>query len=293
MSVFLTRKAQIKTHVFVICPNNSGSTLMANLLRLSDNCWSLEREGQHSFGYHGPVAGKMLRAIDAVDRVDIRMEPLSWAALPESARRIKQPERYDWEQNRKAWYMTATSPNPETANVFVDKTPSYVLIADQLAKVFEDFRPIFMVRNPYAAVQGIARRESNRKYLNDKSVNLTEWGARHIAACLEQQRQNIDAFGDRGLFVTYEELCDDPHAVGQRLREFVPELGELDMRAETQIKERAPAVPVNMNQPQIEALTEAQIDTISSVFDAHTDLLDHFGYPLIGRDVVTEEGSLP
>ena len=45
----------IAAHLFVVCPNNSGSSFLASALAACRAVWSLPREGQGIPGYAGPV----------------------------------------------------------------------------------------------------------------------------------------------------------------------------------------------------------------------------------------------
>ena len=49
MSRLENMKSKIKTHLFIISPNNSGSTFLKNALAASEHTWNLKKEGQHTF----------------------------------------------------------------------------------------------------------------------------------------------------------------------------------------------------------------------------------------------------
>ena len=44
----------VDTHLFVICPNNSGSTFLQKALATSRRTWNLPDEGRKALGYAGP-----------------------------------------------------------------------------------------------------------------------------------------------------------------------------------------------------------------------------------------------
>ena len=53
----------LDAHLFVICPNNSGSTFLAGALEACRAAWRLPREGQRMHGCAGPLCpgGRMAR----------------------------------------------------------------------------------------------------------------------------------------------------------------------------------------------------------------------------------------
>ena len=116
-------EALVDTHLFVLCPNNSGSTFLKNVLRSSKHTWNLAREGQRTYGYVGPRGRDSNRQ-------------LMWAGRPQWATDFADPANFDWDISRRAWYAQAVSTSP-TASVMVEKTPPFLLIPDQLQAAFE------------------------------------------------------------------------------------------------------------------------------------------------------------
>ena len=143
----------IKTHLFVICPNNSGSTFLKEVLATCRSTWNLEREGQAMLGYPGPVPDHRVALI--------------WASTHALRQRFTDTNAYDWSRARRAWYFQAYARDPE-ASVFVTKSPPHLLLVGELARHFANPKFLFMVRNPYAVCQGICRYMRRR-------VRLPEW----------------------------------------------------------------------------------------------------------------------
>ena len=88
----------IDTHLFVLCPNNSGGTFVKNALACSLHTWNLQREGQHTHGYVGPELRDSGRQ-------------LVWAA---ESRWIDDYRwsLFDWERTMRSWYAQAVSRSP-------------------------------------------------------------------------------------------------------------------------------------------------------------------------------------
>src|SRR5882672_5573280 len=104
-------EALVTTHLFVICPNNSGSTFLKNALATCRRTWNLVREGQHTFGFAGPSS--------MGERAHKR-----WASEQHWIDRFTNPDNYNWPASRRAWYFQAFGTDP-LASVFVEKSPPF------------------------------------------------------------------------------------------------------------------------------------------------------------------------
>ena len=278
----------IAAHLFVVCPNNSGSTFLASALAACRAVWSLPREGQEIPGYAGPVTTR-------------DSELAIWAAGPRGIGLFTDPDRHDWARTRKAWYFFARAHDPG-ASVFVAKSSQHVFQVDQLARHFRNPRFLFMVRNPYAVCEGICRNFRRRfggRHLPRAAGrrSLEEWAALHVVNCLARQRRNVEACGacppspigacprapsgSRGVFFTYEAMCAEPERVAREIRSLAPELADLDLRRRLPVKGRYDEVLTDMNARQIARLDAGQIAAFNQVFHEHRDALDYFGYELL------------
>lgn len=255
----------IDAHLFIICPNNSGSTFLKKALATSSSTWNLVREGQHTFGFAGPST------------IDRRLHR-HWACDDRSISVFTDPGAYDWARTRQAWYFQAYSKNPD-ANIFVEKSPPFVLVVDQLARQFREPRFIFMVRDPYAMVEGLLRKSGppgSRRLPNGARFQIA---ANHVMNCLRYQKRNIESSGSRGVFFSYETMCDQPRQAEELIRALVPELADVNLRQRIEVWEYDEELR-NMNAQQIARLTEKDLREINDVFAAHQDLLDYFHYRL-------------
>lgn len=268
----------VKTHLFVVCPNNSGSTFLVKALETCRAVWHLPREGQWIRGFAGP-ASQQLHGPDGVPY------NLLWASEDRLIRHFADPRNYDWPRNRKVWYFHARGHTPD-ASVFVTKSPPHLLLTAQLVRHFPNTRFLFMVRNPYAVCEGICRRYRTRlraRYLRrfvGRGRSLEATAATHVANCLAWQRRNIEAHGDRGLFFTYETMCADPAGVAQRIRALVPELDDLNLSRRLVAKEYDEMLN-DMNPRQLARLDAGQIAAFNRIFRAHPGIFDYYGYDIM------------
>lgn len=251
----------VKTNLFLICPNNSGSTFLKGLFAHSQNTWNLKREGQHMAGFQGvSTSGIGAELLWATDK---------W--LPY----FTDESAYDWPKTKKAWYFTATALSPN-ASVFFTKSPPAIVWVEQLKNNFANSKFIFMVRNPYAVVEGIARRKRNT-FPRRELINMA---ATHIMKCFELQIKNIE--NNQGeLFFTYEEMCASPDKIATQLMAFVPELNDLNMDASVAVKGNYYEPLRNMNDQQIQRLSQEDLNDINQVFDRYLQYLQYFGYQKI------------
>ena len=150
---------RIETHLFVVCPNNSGSSFLTAALETCRAAWRLPREGQMIRGSPGRPPGSPRGANGgspaccgfraALDRPLLRPAPLRLAAHAQgvAAPVVTAVSEPDWPRTRRAWYWYARAHHPH-ASVFVTKSTHHVLHVEQLVRHFRNARFAFMVRNP-------------------------------------------------------------------------------------------------------------------------------------------------
>lgn len=256
----------IKTHLFVICANNSGTTFLRNALATSRHTWNLVREGQHTFGFAGPSSIGM----QAHKR---------WASENHWIETFANPKNYDWGTIKKAWYFQAFSKD-QNACVFIEKSPPFLLIVDQLINNFPNAKFLFMVRNPYAVVEGIRRKSPPQKWGNVSLEKKITVAADHVINCLKFQKQNLKKWGHHGVFFSYEQMCAEPEKVETQIKNLVPEIDDLVLKQRIKVKEYNEELR-NMNDQQIKRLTADDKAQINRVFLREKELLEFFNYSII------------
>ncbi|MEP5151419.1 sulfotransferase [Planktotalea sp.] len=253
----------VTRHLFLLCPNNSGSTFLSKALGTSPDVWHLPREGQHALGFSGPITQ--------------HENGLIWASTQTSLDQISNPKAFNWHQNKKAWYFQARAHSTD-AKVFFTKAPPFLAYADLLKQHFSSTRFLIMVRNPYAMIEAILRRRG--QFIKDLDV-LLPIAVRHTIACLEMQRANQSKFTGISTFFTYEEMCRTPDLVEQKIKKLVPEIKTLQLNQRLSVKQQYNERLRDMNAQQIDRLAPQQISHISQMLEPHTSLLSHFGYELL------------
>jgi len=252
----------VGTHLFVLSPNNCGSTFVKNALALSRHTWNLRHEGQHAYGFAGPTPGAAHRA-------------LIWAADPHWAQTYATPGNFNWDVTRRAWYAQSFANNAH-ASVFVEKSPPFVLLADQLRSNFKQPRFVLLTRDPYAMYEGIIRRRLAHPPKDPTDPRVL--AARHVVACLRRQADNRVALAGVSTYFSYEQLCADPTSCDSAVRTLVPTLDDVEFNVRVSVKGMYDEPLRTMNADSVARLSQEDRAVANSVFGEHEDALAAFGY---------------
>lgn len=178
--------------LFVLGCNNSGTTLLMELLEKHSLIRRLPKEGQRlttAIPNSAPLGiGRVF-----TQRADL----FRWTEQTggEAVARL----RYDW-----AYYA---DPQP---GIRLEKSPPNTLRSRWLQKYFAPARFVVLVRDPYAVCEGIARRRGH---------SLAEAAAhwRTVHEVLEEDLPHLQRYTT----VTYEDFCDRPDEVLASLESFL------------------------------------------------------------------------
>lgn len=258
MSRFVGGGGAIKTHLFVLAINNSGSTFLTKALAHSPGAWSLPREAQHMPGFAGPSS----RGTGA---------GLLWAANAASEAIFTDPAAYDWEQSKRAWHFQAEA-EAANAELLVLSTPPFLMIAETLAQAFPEARFLILSRHPLPVIEGILRGTPG------DNASLIEPAVRHVLRAMEVQRLNRERLGDRAIWFSYEDMCASPGTIGATILKFAPQLESVDLSQRISVKGRYDEPLRNMNSDSVERLDPALRADIEGRLSEHADLLAAFGY---------------
>jgi hypothetical protein len=255
----------VRTHLFLLCPNNSGSSFLQKALATSHRTWNLTREGQHALGYASP---------------DPNAAGLSfiWGSSPDWTFHFRNPMSHDWPRTRRAWYFQASSRSAD-APIFTTKAPPFLLVPELLAEAFPGARFLIMVRNPYATAAGILRCRSRME--GPQGDALRHLVAAHLVTCFEAQNRNRQAFDATSAFFLYETMCDEPETVEAHIRALLPDLDDLRLRQRIPVKKLYAEELRNMNADQIARLTGRDIELLNEVLGPQEALFRAFGYELL------------
>jgi hypothetical protein len=261
------------THLFITIPSKSGSSWLARIL--------YQCEKAISFG--GVLEGKGLLTPSEFPKPDRHKCEFVWTEIEN-----EYYKSINWKKLRKKftarWKKEYELRGIELNNkyIFMDKCVQYVIIAPILEQLFPNSKFIISIRNPYATIEGILRVvEIRRKfrYLNlRKAIN-------HWIRTAQLQFRNIH-FLKNVIWITYEQLCRDPNSVQERIKQFIPELYDIDFlhnkaAAHTLEGGGTRGIVTNLNYRQIHRLNDDQFYQINKRLTKHKSLMNFFGYKII------------
>jgi hypothetical protein len=172
---------------------------------------------------------------------------------------------HDWDYIRDVWmkYWDQTKP------VLVEKSPPNLIRA---ASIEQHFSPAFflcLVRDPYAHAESFIRR---------KGKTPTD-AANFVIYCMRHQKDNVESL-KRSMLIRYEDLTSSPRNAADRLLEWLPDLGTLDIDRSFDSYDYRDAPLTNLNEGKISKLNKSALSELNSVFGQHPSLLQYFGYPM-------------
>ena len=242
-------------HLFLLSPPLSGSTVLGQLIATSP----------HVTVFTGKGEGQFLPEAQPLLLVDDRWNS---AYVPDWAHIKAIFNSYWWPSKR----------------IRFEKSPPNVIRAVQLEQTFQSSYFLVTIRNPYALVEGLLRRQWPFGQFGPQSSAAPPATARQAAEfwvhVARAQRHNLQAL-QHTLFFTYEEIMDQPEQMIEKIIAFLPELEVL--RSNTRVSSHnVTGRPVtrlqNLNTLKIQNLSAAQLAEINQVLAQHDDLLNYFGY---------------
>ena len=239
-------------HLFLLVPNNSGSSILHDLIATSPDVAILPGEGQFCDNFVGPLAYQYGVAHFFTKKEDI----------------FRNKKNYEWEIIKRQWNFHWNNSNPN-ATVFLQKSPPDILRADMLAEEFEDTKFIIMIRNPYAMVESILRA--------NPTASLVD-AATHAIRCLEIQLENSEKYLNDLVF-KYEDLTNNTTEIVKQIEEYL-NITRIDNNRIFNTKGYSSKI-LNMNEFQIKKLSDKQLKIINSVFFKKMTVLSECGYELI------------
>ena len=259
---------RIEKFLFIICMNNSGSTLLERVLSRCRNAVGLPAPGGPDPQVNGQKFVKDY--MPSPGRLKCRR---IWS---EQAPILQDESRYQWSTIKRIWREHwARNPKFQTATprVLLEKSPPNIFRASMLQKHFEDSFFILMQRNPYAVAEGIRRRA---KLSIERCIQ-------HWIRCAQQQMRNEKTL-HHAINLNYEELSDQPESCRKKIINFIPELDDIDIRKDVAVHSldghiRQPIV--NYNQKQIALLSKEDLAEINRHLDKVPEVMAHFGYDYV------------
>lgn len=249
--------------VFVMAPPYSGSTVLTQLLETSEAVSALPGEGQ------------FLPEVRDVMRLD------PWGAH----------QSLPWDAIREVWEAYWDMDRP----LLLEKSPPNLIKSAAIEAAFDPAWFILMMREPYAHIEGLARRPDVPPMELAKRAAREDCIARAAECWIMFARAQAETLDARrhAIWFTYEEMTQEPGAVATKLQEFLPELGALDTAARFgvhSVSGTAARELEDMNEDKRKLLTARDFAQITEALRTHADLLNRFGYTL--RDPAPDQDQI-
>ena len=172
-------------YLFITLPNNSGSTLMFDLIATSPNVATLTKQSGHTLEGHDVVRDHMPHP-GKLDDQPVR-------TFTEAADYFTNPSRYNWEEIKKGWHGLWDMSKP----VLLEKTPNNCLKVQLLAKYMQPAKFIIGMREPYSFCHSML----------SYHVHDVKRSARHWMKCAEAQIDNMNKLYSQCILINYEDLA--------------------------------------------------------------------------------------
>jgi hypothetical protein len=178
--------------LFILGLNNSGTTLLVDLLKSHPAVRWLPNEGQYLTG-----SLPLPRTYGVPRKFAQRLDVFHWTEENDSTPALR--IQYDW-----AMYYQ------QRPGILMEKSPPNIMRSRWLQHNFRPSRFLAITRHPYAVCEGIRRREGH----------TIEEAARHWTVANAWMLEDIKHL-DQCLFITYEELCSRPQDYLTQLQAFL------------------------------------------------------------------------
>ena len=257
LKICLTPVPKPDKWLFLVGCYNSGTTLLADIL-----------------GKHPEISGLPTEGHFITDQFVKDYEvglPRMWAGREELFRLTECDLGPDPVQVKKDWGMRWNL----SKKILLEKSPPNTVRTRWLNQHFFPAYFVGIIRNGYAVAEGI-KRKANPLHLRDG------WS---IEQCALQWKRSLEvleedsAFLDNFIWVKYEDLVDQTDKELERITDFikVERFKKFNTKSSIVIHERNEPIR-NMNQENIERLTDSQILAINEIAG---ETLINYGYQLI------------
>ena len=242
-NIFLAKKSH--KFLFILSPPYCGSTLLTQIIstskKISCNNYIATMEGQ--------LLPELRKHMFNKDRWD-------------------ESSVYNWSKIKGVWMKYWDQSKP----VLMDKTTTNIMRFDEIKNQFDNTYAICLVRNPYAVIEGIMRR-------NSKSI---EFAVEFCIKTLQYQKYNIE--NNKNLaWISYSELCNNHNLVKKKIKSILPEIDDLDFNkffSAHNFKNKSLRI-TNLNDEKISKLKKEDILKINKYFSKEKELLSFFDFQMI------------
>lgn len=253
-------------NIFILCMNNSGSTLLQKILATSNVVLQFpEKNGIPTSSEGHNVAANYMPHPREYGVLGI------WTERPEI---FQNSSLYNWPKIKESWTEEWKRSGSLDGKLLLEKSSPNSIRISLIEENFPESYFISMMRNPYAVCEGIRRRQG---YTLGRATN--HWGkvARYHMQALEGMKNIIH--------ISYEDLCQNQDQVCEKINYFIPgiNLQKFDKKfsGHHSVLGSQPLEVTNLNNLQIKNLSKSDISSINSVLKNYAKEIKYFNYKLI------------
>jgi hypothetical protein len=257
LKISLTRVPNPEKWIFLAGCYNSGTTLISKIL------------GTHPLIDALPTEGQYLTDQFPSDH-EIGLSRM-WTQREDLYRLTEKDTGPDVYRIKREWGMRLNG----NKRIILEKTPANAARTRWLQEKFENAYFVGIVRNGYAASEGIVRKARPIHTKEGWTIKQAAYQWARSNEILIGDSQHLDHF----IWTRYEDLTESPDKEISRILEFLglADKNSIDMNTNWLVHERNQKIR-NMNDESIMRLTTDQIDIIS---DTAGDILRYFEYPVL------------
>jgi len=251
-----------KRWVFIVGCYNSGTTLLSEILSTHPLISGLTTEGQF--------------LTDQFPSDHILGLPRMWVRREDLYRLTEKDEGPDVARIKKEWGMRLDL----SKTILLEKSPPNGARTRWLQKHFEDAHFIAIIRNPYAAIEGISRK-ADPQHLKDG------WPLQDCARQWSRSNEVIEEdshYLDRFMWTRYEDIVEKTTTELERILRFIgiEERWDFDSQKLFAVHERNEPIK-NMNMQSLRRLSREDLEIINGIAGKH---INHFGYEVISEPLL-------
>lgn len=245
LRITFSRTPRPEKWVFVAGCYNSGTTLLRSILGSHPSVSALPSEGQYLTDQF-PTDHEI-----GLSRMWVKREDLY--------RLTENDTGPDANRIKKEWGIRLDKSKP----VFLDQTPAHSARMRWLQSNFENSYFIGVIRNGYAAAEGIVRKA--HPIHRPEGWSLKE--AAHQWVRSNEIMQEDSRYLNRFILCRYEDIADNPIKEIARLLDFleISDIG-LDLSKPWNVHERSQVIQ-NMNSESIARLSQHDLDSITRIIE--------------------------
>ena len=211
--------------------------------------------------------------------------------MSESSARWDPTSKISYGTVRTVWLDRIGQLRPSGETLVIEKSPPNLCRHRRLLGAFVGMKTylVTFARDPYATISSWHTRYGIEVISREWDSRGVDVGTSERAVFqfytriwLERARMLVDARRDSIVDLSYESFCDDPASTVKRLQAAIPLLHDVKADSSVKVKDYPSQAIEDMNQRQIDLLSDSQIAAVSQVLATDPATMESLGYRVLG-----------